>query len=343
MGKQLKTLAIAITTLFSAGFILFIANQIYGLYQLTTAINPFFGQVTLYGLTTIMIGLTALPVILLLKLPKPLDPVNAGEDLDVFRKKVLKRLQSNKILRERGLVPNHTSQLADAIKVLDEEAEKEIKNIASTVFLTTAISQNGKLDALTVLITQSKMVWRVAHIYYQRPGIKDMMNLYANVGAATFLASEIEDLDISEQFQPVIRAMMKNTATKSIPIVGSTANIVMDSLLEGTTNAFLTLRVGIIAKKYCGAIDGYNKSKARKRAYVEASELLGKIVLQSSGKVISSIVKATKQAGVDTIKSGIEGIKNTGAKVGRGIANTAQKIIPSKKKEEKFLERGEEQ
>lgn len=333
MGKTLKRLFLATTVLFTAGFLLFLANQINGLYQLASGVNPVLGQVTLWGLIAVMGVLFCLPFVLVLKLPKALNPKDAETDLVEYQQKFKKRLSGNSILKQENFQIQKDGDLQEAISILDQKAEEEIKKVASTVFLTTAISQNGKLDALTVLVTQSKMVWKVAHIYYQRPNLKDLANLYANVGAATFLASEIEDMDLTEQFQPVLRAMMKNTATKSIPIVGATANLIMDSLLEGTTNAFLTLRVGVIAKRYCGAYDGYDKSKVRKRAYLEASEMLGKIVLKSSGRVISSIANATKKASVDTIKSGFESIKNAGSKVGEGIANTARKIT-SKKKEE---------
>ncbi len=333
MGNQLKRITLAIGVLITAGFILFLANQINGLYQLANGIGPLLGQIVLWSLIVLMTILFSLPVVLILKLPKALNPSDAVSDLPEYQRKFKKRLSNNKVLKKHEFKIEKDGDLKEAIAILDNEADEEIKRIASTVFLTTAISQNGKLDALTVLATQSKMVWKIAHIYYQRPNLKDLINLYVNVGTATFLASEIEDMDLTEQFQPVLRAMMKNTATKSIPIVGSTANLVMDSLLEGTTNAFLTLRVGIIAKRYCGSYDGYNKGLVRKRAYVEASEMLGKIVLKSSGRVISSIATATKKASVDTLKSGFESIKTAGSKVGEGIANTARKMVRGKKYE----------
>jgi len=331
MRKQLKFLFTSIACVAGLAFVLFMINQINGVYSLASGVHPVFGQVVLWLLIFLSFLIIAIPFFIYLKLPKAIDAEEAKIDLASYQEKVVKRLSTNKLLLKEGLVPKNTKDLEVALAYLDKQADEEIKSIAGTIFLTTAISQNGKLDAITVLVTQSKMVWGLAHIYYQRPTLKDLMRLYSNVALSTFLASEIEDLDITEQFQPVLQAMMKNTAGKSIPIVGSTANIIMDSLLEGTTNAYLSLRVGIIAKRYCGNTGVYDKKKVKRGAYIEASEMLGKIVLQSSGKVISSVLKATKNAGVETLKSGIETMKNAGEKVKGGIISASKNLISSNK------------
>jgi len=45
------------------------------------------------------------------------------------------------------------------------------------------------------------MLWKIARIYYQRPTIRDLIQLYA-MWRDVFLASELEDLDVSEQVEP---------------------------------------------------------------------------------------------------------------------------------------------
>ena len=155
--------------------------------------------------------------------------------------------------------------------------------------------------------------------------MRELGHLYANVDAAVLLAPEIEDLDISEQLEPVLKSFIKNSGGKSIPIFGSTANIIMDSLLEGTTNSFLTLRVGILTKRYCSGIEAVDAKKARRAAYKEAGALLGNLVMESSGKVVSALIKATKKTGVDTIKSGISSVR-------RAVGNLKKKVLGSKDK-----------
>lgn len=58
--------------------------------------------------------------------------------------------------------------------------------------------------------------------------------------------------------------------------------------------------------------------------------------MKSSGQIIGGLLKATKKAGLDTLKSGWEGIKTTGSKVADNIAEAGQKINPFRKKEKEL-------
>ena len=202
-------------------------------------------------LSAIIVFLTVLllvPVFLFLRLPQTLTPPKEEDQVRKHKRRVFQRIRKNKLLIAEGLVPASEDQLEASLTRLNEEADKIIKQTALSVFLTTSISQNGRLDAFTILFTHSRMVWKICHLYHQRPGLRDLAHLYANIGATTFLVSEIEDLDISLQLESLLSGVTKSTSFSSIPVVGPTATLVMDSLFEGSTNAFLTLRVGIIAR-----------------------------------------------------------------------------------------------
>jgi len=152
------------------------------------------------------------------------------------------------------------------------------------------------------------------------------------VAGAALIASEIEDLDISQQIEPVVNSMLKNATGKSLPLIGSSAHVVMDSLLEGSTNAFLTLRVGNITKKYCGSNGVVNRKIIRRTAFTESANQLAKVVSETSSKIMGGIFTATKKAGADTVKSGWEGIKTTGSKVADSISDASKKVNPFGKK-----------
>jgi hypothetical protein len=100
----------------------------------------------------------------------------------------------------------------------------------------------------------------------------------------------------------------------------------MDSLLEGTINAFLTLRVGIITRRYCGTLDTFHVRKVRKAAFREASSMLRNIVVQSSGQVVSGIMKATKKAGADTVRSGVGAAERASSRVKNGLMHLAGRV-----------------
>src|SRR5947209_3280718 len=95
-----------------------------------------------------------------------------------------------------------------AVQVLHGRADACITREASLVFVSTAISQSGRLDGLMVLVAQTRMIWRIAHVYWQRPGLREMGYLYANVGATVFAAQTIEDLDLSELVEPLLAPVL---------------------------------------------------------------------------------------------------------------------------------------
>ena len=304
MKNQLKNLFIFMVLFLGFVFLLFLINQVTTIYQWTYQINPVLGQVVLLSMIVILLVLLLAPFVIYFRLPAPLVPARSTSEHPLYLKRLKQRLSRNKRISSDFDLEN-PEQFSEAIKVLDTKADVIINGTAKAVFLTTSASQNGKLDALTVLITQSKMVWDIAHLYYQRPMLREMFYLYGNVAATTFFASEIEELDLSDQLEPVITSLMRNPG-RAIPVFGPVANIVVDSLIEGSANAFLTLRVGVIAKKYCGAMEVYDRKKMKRSAAAEASVMLKRIVLESSGRVINTILKATKKAGLDTFKTSVD-------------------------------------
>lgn len=315
MIKTFKKILLPVSILIILGFILLVVNQIAGVYLLIRANHVMAANVVLALLSLIILVLILWPLVLYLKLPKPMSLPSDPDELQAYRVRLMKRLRANKILKAHNCLPQDEESLIRSLSILNNESDKVVRQTATAVFLTTSVSQNGKLDALTILATQSRMVWQIAHIYYQRPTLRQLVYLYANVAVASFVASEIEDLDISQQIEPVIKSFFKNSAGRSIPVIGPTANIILDSLLEGSTNAFLTLRVGIITQKYCGCNEVISRSVIRRRAFMEAAGKLRSIVMSSSNRIMSGILKASKKAGVDTLRSGWEGVLKTGQRM----------------------------
>ncbi len=328
MIKSIQKLFVPISILIILTFVLFVANQVSGLYLMVQSHSQQGANLLLGFFTLVILVLLSWPVLLYLKLPTPLKLPASEQELTAYRNQLFQRLKSNDFLLAQGQPPASELEIGQSLGLLDDAASKIIYETATAVFLTTSVSQNGKLDALTILVTQSRMVWKVAHLYYQRPGLREIMYLYANVAGASFLASEIEDLDISQQMEPVISSFLKSTAGKSIPVIGPTAHLILDSLLEGSTNAFLTLRVGHFAKKYCGCNEVTDKPKLKKEAFYHATKELKTIILESSGRIISGLAKATRKAGVDTIRSGWEGVKSASSKVAEGISEAGKKVNP---------------
>lgn len=112
------------------------------------------------------------------------------------------------------------------------------------------------------------------------------------------LVSEIEDLDISERIEPIVASVLGSGVVGAVPGLGTVAvNILTNSLIEGTANAFLTLRIGSVTRQYCGALTRLDKRLVRRSATVAAAALLGAIVRESAGVVSKAILKAAGDVG----------------------------------------------
>jgi hypothetical protein len=293
MNKTLKKVVLFTSFLVLLLFILFVISQTAQVVQLAEKVAPSLGNLVFWGLLIIYAVLILVPVFLLLSLPKSLTPPKS-EDVPEFSAYLValkKRLASNSHLK--GLEFSSRQHVEEALAILGKKSDEIIQQTASTVFISTAISQSGRLDAFLVLSAQSRMVWRIARLYYQRPTLRDLIQLYANVAGTAFLASEFEDIDISEQVEPVLSSTLGALAV-AIPGVQLAASILVNSVLTGTANAYLTLRVGIIARRYCGSLVIAEKRTLRRAASAEAAKLLGSIVRQGTTKLSKALWKVSK-------------------------------------------------
>jgi uncharacterized protein DUF697 len=314
---------------------IFVINQTAQVVSLANTISPALGRIVLGALLTIYAVVILVPVVLFIRLPKSMIPPadEQSPEYQTYLRRLGRRLACNPHLIDSGPV-NDRASIESAMKVLDAKADEAIKRAASTLFVSTAVSQNGKLDALMVLTAQSRLIWQVAHIYNQRPNPQDFGRLYANVGAAIFTANALEDMDIGAQITPVIHQAVVHLSslhiTSLVPFVGQAVDkvtdIVIDAVVEGTANAYLTLRVGIVCRSYCRSITAVDSREARRNASIAAASMLGSIVSGSATKAIKAIAAAAaKAAGVEsaaaaTMKGAKSGAESAAAAVKAGQA-----------------------
>ena len=91
--------------------------------------------------------------------------------------------------------------------------------------------------------------------------------------------------------------------------------MVVNSTFVGATNAFLTLRVGGVAQRYCGALVVETRRTLRRAAVARAGMLLGSIV--SSG--VRTLAASASKASV----SGVKGVSDS---LGRKTRSAGSKI-----------------
>jgi hypothetical protein len=314
--SSLRRILIFLVLFLTLALATIIVNQTLQLAEFADRFHPVAGKVVFWGLIVFYIVCLAVPIVVYQRLPAALKPpeTDRGPEFERHLTRLKNRLAANPVTAELPL--HDRSDIEQAISRLDGRAEELMKKSASRVFLATAISQNGSLDSLVVLAAQVKLVWDVAHIYCQRPGLREMGSLYANVLGTAFVAGQLEDIDLSEQLQPVLTTVF-GSAAGAIPGMQAASTVALSSVITGSANAFLTLRVGAITKEYSGALVRRERRALRRSAAARAAVMLGSVVAGQAARVTGAIVKASGRS-VGGVLSGL-GSKVMGA--GASLAN----------------------
>jgi len=287
MKREIRRVLIFTAFAVSVLILIVIINQLIQFSVFLGDIHPVLGQVSLVTFLLITAAAVLAPVWLYIKLPDRLIPPDSdeGAEFDRYIEKVSKRLNSNPIVKNDTV--SGEEGVKEAIRQLDIESDKSIKRTANRAFITTAISQNGALDALFILGLQFRLIWEIAHIYAQRPTIKDLSYLYTNVMVTAFIASSIDE---AEYYEIVESSMSQGIGSMLSFVPGTT--MVINSVITGSSNAFLTLRVGKVAQQYCGTLVKKRRQSIRNSATAEAAKMLAGIVYDGTKIVVKHIGKA---------------------------------------------------
>jgi hypothetical protein len=285
MPKTVKTILLVVAAFILVVFTVFLFNQTMQIVQSARTVNLAFGNAVLWGLIFTYCILLATPFVLWFRLPKRILPpeTSTGEEYDRFLLDFKKRLSRHP--RLRGLPLHSTADIEAALQTLDQHADDVVTSTASAVFLSTAVLQSGRLDVLVVFAAQTRLIWQIAHVYYQRPSLRDFVQLYANVASTAFIAAGIEDIDVD-----VLVGTIFGSTVAAIPGM----HLLASSVLSGSANAFLTLRVGMITKEYCRCTVRVEKAGLRRAATLKAAKLLGSIVREGTVKLSKATMTASR-------------------------------------------------
>lgn len=289
--------------------LIFIINQLIQLYHNLAMIHPWIGTLVILALTLALLYVIFITVRGILRLPKEIELADGAEPEEYasYVELSLVKLKHNPTLKEIAFDWEAISHLPEdeQIQLAHQELRQlsilEIKEQAQTVFLSTAISQNGALDSLTVLLILTRMVWRLINHYDKRPTLGKILSIYSNVAATILMARGIEDLDLIEaQMEPLITSILGGSLLSMIPGSVSITNLIANSIVEGSINALLTLRVGIITIDYLGTLKDLDNNYVKRSATLEATKMLGSIIKEGSVNVVQVMMKSVKNAGVQS-------------------------------------------
>ena len=285
--------------------------------------SPGLGQPIFWCLLALLAALAAVPAILYFRLPSALVPpeVDHGPEYDAYIGKLRTRLANNPALAGMPLASG--DDLIAAFEKLGAEADAIVKETAAAVFLSTAVMQNGRLDALAVLLTQGRMLWRIAAIYHGRPSPRQMLYLYGNVAANALVADNVQEIDIAELAAPLVASIVPSVKG-AVPGLQGIANLLVDSLSSGSANAFLTLRTGLVAKSYCAATTRPDGKAIRLSATAAALGLVGQIAKEQGGKVVDRSWGVVRDLFDGTVDSAIKGAKEAANSASESLTRSTQ-------------------
>ena len=277
------------------------------LISLADRIHPVAGSILFWTILIAAGFFTLYCVIAYARLPAALIPPveTSGPKHEAYLQGLRARLAINPRTRNLPLVT--PVEIEASVGQLSNEADKVVRRTASTVFLSTALMQNGRLDGLIVLFTQIQMVGRIARIYVQRPSPRELVRLYANVGGTAFVASGLESLDLGEMVAPLATSMVP-ALKGGIPGLSGISALLVKCVSTGAANAFLTLRVGEVARRYCDLTSRCSPEIIRKSATAEAVHHLGRIVRENAALIGKKLWDSTGGSLIDSGVSKAEGI-----------------------------------
>ena len=310
--KDFKRLMIWLSVILGLILTVFIINQFWLLYQLMSQLHPIFAAVVI-AILVIALGIICYKLLRQLVKNQPILELSdkpSDEEYTAYLDNWLTILSKNPHLDTahfQSVLLNETKETLDnqhkltlineGLAMLQERSLPMIKENANAIFLSTAISQNGSLDSFMVLFTLMRMIWQLAKFYETRPSLMSLLKLYLQVASIVLMARTLEDTDlIEDQMEPLIASIIGESLASAIPGMVPVSNLIVSSLMEGTVNAFLTLRVGLLAQNYLGSTLQFEKSSLRRSTSTQALRYMGSIIKTNSGIVLKTVGNAAKNA-----------------------------------------------
>jgi hypothetical protein len=293
-----RRIIIALVVLVTVCVLSLIVAGVTSLISLADRIHPLAGSIVFWTLILAAAWAALYCAIAYARLPAALIPPEeeSGPKHDAYFEALRVRLAANP--RTRGNPLSTQEEIENAIGALSAEADAVVRRTASTVFLSTALMQNGRLDALILLFTQIQMVTRVARVYVQRPSPRELIRLYLNVAGTAFISSGLESLDLGEMVAPLATSVVP-ALKGGIPGLSGISALLVKCVSNGAANAFLTLRVGEVARCYCELTSRTSSELIRKSATAAAVQHLGRIARENGALVVRKIWEATGRALID--------------------------------------------
>lgn len=217
------------------------------------------------------------------------DSIKAHKIYKSVSKNILNN-NENLTQEEKFSLENYSNynELRDALSLcMNGTVKKEIRKIiirnAKAVMLSTAISQNSKLDMYSVISLNINMIKEIVTACGFRPSMKNLSKLTINVVSTALVADGLESLNIED-----VLPSTTVQALSEVPLLKP----ILSSVTSGMANALLTIRIGLVTRGYLFSDSkSVTKNQIRVEAFKDALTILPQVVGEFLAYFPSKVIK----------------------------------------------------
>lgn len=288
-----------------------------GLINIFTFVKGFFSDITLGNIvagsvTGVLIALLFIfvirPIIMALATPMFTLDVVSEEDARNISKTNFKKLQkvAKNILENDNVSEDNKNfirtfysnkkELNNTLKnVYDTDIKNDIMKIVNAtstkVMLTTALSQNSKFDAISVALLNIRMIMQICVKCGYHPTYIRLSKLIIKVFRNAMFAYAVQNLNLQDILIDGIDKLAKG-ALNAIPGLSTLTK----SITQGASNALLTLRIGIITRKYL--YEEFNIQRMIKNPDEVEVEIVSSALKEANENIDNIVIEAKRDINV---------------------------------------------
>jgi len=224
-----------------------VAKEFLGLYVYLNSIHPNVGYGFLILLGISLIFLVIIPVVNILRFPRHFAPImDKTKECEELKIRIA-RFRKNKYLKSIDFdfsdVTEDLEGYNKIIKVLEKETDKIRRNHISQLFYSTAIAQNGFLDAMFIISASINHVKEIFILYNGRVTNRDLFKIAGKI----YYSIAIGGSEGVEYATEEIFSKFATQSLKSIPFIDK----ILSSIADGLVNSILLTRISYITENYC--------------------------------------------------------------------------------------------
>lgn len=217
--------------------------------------------------------------------------VDEDKNYKIYKKAAKVLLENDELTDDdRVLIKSalgNKTKLREALKsvfegTIQHKINETIVENAKAALVSTAISQNGNLDQISVIVINLRLIKEIVRLSGFRPSYANLGKLSVNVLVTSVIAEGLEDLDLNE----LLPTKLTETLT-DLPFVKTLSS----SVIQGVSNGLLTARVGIVTSKYLFSDNKLlTRKEIRRMAYKESFKLMPRIITEGLSIFPKSVV-----------------------------------------------------